>query len=128
LTRRSPRQRPAVGALGKELTRRGRGKCELCEGKEGVRAWELPPFPEEPELDRTLLTCARCRNWLEGEPVVPLEARFLGEAVWSQVPPVRLAAARLLLAWGYLDDPWLADALEAAEVDAKTGEFRVRAP
>jgi protein PhnA len=121
---RRVRQRAAVGALGKDLTRRSRGRCELCAAREDVRAFELPPFPEEPSLDRALHACGRCRRWLEGEEIAPLEARFLGEAVWSDVPPVRLAAARLLLRAGFDDDPWLVDALEAADVDPATGELR----
>lgn len=122
-----PRQRPAIGVLGKDLTRRARGRCELCGGREDVRAWELPPFPDEPSLDRTLLACGRCRSWLEGAPVVQVEARFLGDVIWSDLPPVRLAAARLLLACDHVDDPWVMDALEAADVDPATGEFRATA-
>ena len=37
---------------------------------------------------------------------------------------MRLAAARLLLRAGFDDDPWLVDALEAADVDPATGELR----
>lgn len=126
--RKVPKQRAAVGALGKDLTRRSRGRCELCGSREAVRAWELPPFPEEPTLERAVLACGRCRAWLEGGEIVPVEARFLGEAIWSEIAPVRLAAARLLLAADHMDDPWLIDALEAAEVDPGTGEFRVSPP
>lgn len=118
------RQRAAVGGLGKDLTRRSRGRCELCGARDDVRAFELPPFPDEPSLDRALHACARCRRWLEGDDVEPLEARFLGEAIWSDVPPVRLAAARLLLRCGFHDDPWMRDALDAADVDPTSGEFR----
>ncbi|MCB9665227.1 MAG: hypothetical protein H6732_14040 [Alphaproteobacteria bacterium] len=123
MSRRRVRQRAAVGVLGKALTRRAHGRCELCEGREGVRAWEIPPFPEEPDLDRALLACERCRAWLEGAPVEQVEAHFLGGAVWSAVPAVRLAAARLLLAVDFADDPWVRDALDAAGVDPQTGEF-----
>jgi hypothetical protein len=124
MARKKPRQRPAVGILGKDLTRRSRGRCELCGGTGDVRPWELPPFPEEPDPERTLMTCARCRGWLEREEIDPVQARFLSEAVWSNVAPVKLAAARLLLASDGLDDPWLRDALEAANVDPRTGELR----
>lgn len=117
------RQRAAVGVLGKLLTRRSRGRCELCGGKDEPRPWELPPFPEEPDPDRTLMACRRCRDWLERERIVPVEARFLAEAVWSELAPVRLAAARLLLTVEDPDDPWMHDALDVAGVDAGTGEF-----
>ncbi len=105
------RQRAAVGILGKFITRRSRGRCELCGGREGLRLWELPPFPEEPDPDNTLLTCARCRGWLESERVDSLEARFLSGSVWSELTAVREATRRLLTATP-VDDPWVRDALE----------------
>lgn len=124
-TRRT-KQRPAVGALGKDLTRRSRGRCELCDSRDGPRPWELPPFPETPTMARTLMACERCRRWLEGrEDVDPVQAHFLMSAVWSEEPAVRLAAARLLLRVDFDDDPWMRDALSAADVDPETGEFRV---
>lgn len=123
-SRKRPRQRPQVGRLGKDLTRRSRGRCELCERREEVRAYELWPFPDAPELDRALMACARCREWLDRRTIDPIEAHFLGTAIWSDLPAVRLAAARLLLTNHDLDDPWLRDALDAADVDPATGEFR----
>lgn len=123
MSRKRPRQRAAVGILGKDLTRRSRGRCELCGGREGVRPYELPPFPDQPSLERALMACARCRDWLETGRVAPVEAHFLSGAVWSEEPAVQLAAARLLLACDFADDPWIRDALEAADVDPETGEF-----
>jgi len=118
-----PKQRAAVGILGKELTRRSRGKCELCGGRGGTRAFELAPFPDEPSMERTLIACERCRTWMQKQRVEPVEAGFLGEAIWSELPPVRLAAARLLLLADFADDPWIVDAFDAANVDPATGEF-----
>lgn len=115
--------RPAVGRLGKALTRRSRGRCELCGRNDGIEPYELAPWPDEPDLDRTLMTCTRCRRWLIDARIIPIEAHFLGEAIWSEEPSVKLAAARLLLASDDLSDPWLRDALEAAQVDPATGEF-----
>jgi protein PhnA len=128
VARKRPKQRPQVGVLGKALTRRSRGRCELCESKEDVRPYELPPFPEEPDPDRTLMACARCRSWMETGTLDPVQAHFLSSAVWAELPPVRLAAARLLLAHEDLSDPWLRDAIEAADVDPVTLEFRVHDP
>jgi protein PhnA len=124
VSRKKVKQRALVGVLGKDLTRRSRGRCELCESRENVRPFELPPFPEEPDPERTLMACERCRRWLEHGDVDPVQARFLGSAVWSELPPVRLAAARLLLQVDFVDDPWVRDALDAADVDPETLEFR----
>lgn len=122
---RRTKQRAAVGGLGKHLTRRSRGRCELCESRDEPIPWELPPFPEEPDPDRTLMACRRCRTWLEHDRIDPVQARFLAEAVWNELAPVRLAAARLLLSQEDPDDPWLREALEVADVDPETREFRV---
>jgi len=122
--KKKQKQRPQVGILGKFITRRSGGRCELCESKAGPFPWEIPPFPTEPDPERTLMACTRCRTWLEGGEVRPIEAHFLSGAVWAEEPSVRLAAARLLLAVDDPDDPWVHDALDAANVDPETGEFR----
>jgi len=118
------KQRPQAGILGKHLTRRSRGKCELCESRDQPRPFELVPFPEEPDPDRTLMACVRCRTWLEAGKIDPIEAHFLEGAVWADLPPVRLAAARMLLSNNDFDDPWMRDALDATNVDPDTLEFR----
>jgi protein PhnA len=124
MARKKIRQRPKVGVLGKALTRRSHGCCELCGSKSEPFPFELPPFPEEPELERTLLACKRCRDWLDGKAIEPREAHFLSRAVWADEPAVRLAAARLLLSVDDPEDPWMRDALDAVDVDPATGEFR----
>lgn len=109
------KQRAAVGVLGKDLTRRSRGRCELCESKSEVRAWEIPPFPEEPEMDRALMTCGRCRGWLEGEEIQPNEARFLATAVWAECVAIRDAAELLLRRLAESGDPWVLEAIDVIE-------------
>ena len=125
MKRKRIKQRAAVGRLGKWLTRRSRGRCELCDSTEENRGFELAPFPEEPSLERTLMACGRCRSWLERGNVNPIEARFLETAVWSEETAVRLAAARLLLQVDDLSDPWLVDALDAAGIDPETLELKL---
>jgi len=103
--------RATVGRLGKSLTRRSRGRWELCERRVGVEPHELGPWPEEPEIERTLMARVRCRTWLHLGETNPIEANVLGQAIWSTVRPVRLAAARLLIAIDDLAEPWVQDAL-----------------
>ena len=113
------KQRAAVGVLGKDLTRRSRGRCELCERREDVRAWEIPPFPELPDLESALMACGRCRGWLEASaPVEVLEVRFLSGAVWSEVAPVRVAAGLLLRQVAGRGDPWIQEALDVLDASA----------
>lgn len=118
------KQRPAVGQLGKALTRRSRGRCELCESNDRPFPYELVPFPEEPTMERTLVACGQCREWLEKNQIVPVQAHFLSSAIWSSERAVSLAAARLLLAGDDPTTPWMQDALAAVDVDPATGEFR----
>ncbi|MBN2797733.1 MAG: hypothetical protein JXX28_01180 [Deltaproteobacteria bacterium] len=114
------KQRSLVGMIGKELTRRSRGRCELC-GQPGGRPWELPPFPVEPDPDRSLMLCERCTSWMErGHPDAD-EHHLLSEVAWSDLPPVRLAAARLIFACEASPD-WIRESLD--DIDPATGEYR----
>ena len=127
MRRRRYRQRPAVGILGKGLTRRSRGACELCESRDKTRPFELPPFPEDPDPERTVMACDRCRDWLEKERADTEVAHFLCAAVWSEHRAVRLAAARMLT--NCVDPtPWMQEALESANIDPDTREFRPERP
>lgn len=125
MARKTVKQRAAVGRLGKALTRRSRGRCELCGSQDDVRAFELVPYPEEPAMERALMACARCRSWLESGQADAVDAWFLSEAVWSDEPAVKLAAARMLLLLDDPGNPWIRDTFDAADVDPETGEFRV---
>ena len=124
MQRKFPKQRPQVGILGKDLTRRSRGRCELCLGRDEARALELHPFDKEPSMNRALMCCGRCRAWLEGSEMDVRDAQFLASAAWSPHAPVRLAAGRLLLEFRGVEQPWVGEALAAADVDSGTREFR----
>jgi protein PhnA len=123
VARKRIKQRAQVGVLGKALTRRSRGRCELCEGREGVRLHELPPFPEDPDPERTLMACGRCRGWLETQRIEAVGAHFLAGAVWSEVDAVKLAANRLLLCHEGQGEPWVVEALDVCPVDPQTREW-----
>lgn len=84
-----------VAAFGKELARRARSRCELCEGREGVRTQDTEP-EQAPSLGTLLLLCDRCRALLAGEAQDPRTLRFLETAVWSEVPVVKDVARKLL--------------------------------
>ncbi|MFT7518107.1 MAG: hypothetical protein ACI9MC_000234 [Kiritimatiellia bacterium] len=123
MARKRVKQRAAVGQLGKMLTRRSKGRCELCKSKDQVRLYELAPFPTDPEPHRTLCVCERCRSWLEQGEIASIEAGFLHEVVWSDEPAVRLASARLLMLIDFDDNPWIRDTLDAVGFDPTTSEL-----
>ena len=48
-------------SFGKDLARRAKSKCELCEkAGEKLRIFEVPPEPRDPDRERCLLLCGRC--------------------------------------------------------------------
>ncbi len=103
----------AVAALGKALSRRAGSRCELCEAGSGLRPVEVPPLPEEPDLDAALLLCERCRDLIDAKrlPADTHDLRFLAAAIWSDLPPVQTTAERLLRRLAP-DTPWAAEALD----------------
>ncbi len=120
---RRDKQRAAAGVLGKELTRRSSGRCELCASRDRPIVWEIPPFGAEPDCDRALLACTACREQLEGGPMEPIGCRHLSTAVWDERVPVRLAAARLLLRLDGPDHPQTQDVFESVGFDPVSGEL-----
>ena len=71
----------------KDLVRRSRSHCELCD-QSGIKlaVYELPPFDEEPYLDGCIFICNGClRQITEPKTVVPTHWRCLNNALYSEV-------------------------------------------
>lgn len=112
----------ALAALGKDLSRRGGSACELCGGKETPRPQLIPP-PDTPGLDSAILACARCRDLLEGGRLPePDDLRFLETAIWSELPPVQVAAVRLLRRLTADKIPWALEAEAGLWLDEEMQE------
>lgn len=97
----------AIAFHGKELARRARRKCELCEGAEDLRPYDVDR-EAAPSLDTLLLLCRRCRDVAEGGVEDVRTLRFLEGAVWHEVAVVA-DLARALIA--KVDAPWARDTL-----------------
>ncbi len=114
----------ALSALGRPLIRRAGGACELC-ATSGVplRAVEVEPAPEEPELDETGFLCDRCKDVVAGGHAPGATLRFLEASVWSEVGAVQVLATRLLRRLAGDGEAWAAEVLEglylAPEVQAR---------
>ncbi len=114
----------ALAALGKDLSRRAGSACELCEGKDAPRPTPIPP-PDEATLDAAILACSRCRELLEGGRLPDAsDLRFLETAIWSEIPPVQIAAIRLLQRLVDDEIAWAIEAREGLWLDEET-EARV---
>jgi protein PhnA len=119
----------ALQQLGKDLVRRAKSRCELT-GNSGVplRAYEVPPAPATPELDRTLLLSHQTIAALDRpDRIDGREWRCLAEAVWSEIPAVQVVAWRMLDAIGRRE-PWARDALEEVFLDPDIEEWARKSP
>ncbi len=112
-----------LSLFGKDLTRRSRACCELCE-KSGAKLaiYELAPVPNVPELDRCVFICSECAEQIENpKSIFPDYWRFLSQSIWSETPAVQVLAARIL---DFLSrkESWAADILDEAYLDEEISE------
>jgi protein PhnA len=112
----------AVQRLGKDLARRARRKCELCEAPHDtagdLRPHDTAPDADAPTLDALLLLCERCRAVADGRDDDPRTLRFLEGAVWSEVPAAAALARAMLTRVADDDDAaWARDTLEMLTTD-----------
>ena len=111
-----------VNSFGKELTRRAKSKCELCEATGvSLSIFEVPPVKEEPEVERCIFICDECRDKLERvKKAKENDFRFLSNSMWSEVDMVRALSIVLLkemskkYSWAevILDDLYIDEATE----------------
>ncbi len=114
----------SLNLLGKDLARRARSKCELCEAS-GVplKIYEIEPVPSEPELEHCIMTCDTCREQLDNpKRMQPDHWRCLTKSIWSEVPAVQVLSLRHLR---QLADQhqWAADTLEIAYLSPEVEDW-----
>lgn len=108
----------ALQAIGKDLARRAKSKCELT-GVAGVslRPYEVPPVAGDPELERTLLLSEACHEVLENpKRLAGREWQCLAEVVWSEMPAVQVVAWRMLNRLARRED-WAREVIEELFLD-----------
>lgn len=111
-----------VNSFGRELTRRAKSKCELCEATGvSLSVFEVPPVKEEPEVERCIFICDECNDKLERiKKAKENDFRFLSNSMWSEVDMVRALSIVLLkemskkYSWAevILDDLYIDEATE----------------
>jgi protein PhnA len=86
----------AIANLGRDLTRRSKAKCELCNAS-GKRlfAMEVEPLPHQPDTEHSVFLCERCSDDMARETLDPTRWHFLESLVWSEIAPVQVTAVRL---------------------------------
>ncbi|NJM39106.1 MAG: phnA protein [Akkermansiaceae bacterium] len=114
----------ALQAIGKDLARRAKSKCELT-GASGVplRPYEVPPVPAQPDLERTLLISEKCHEALENPKRLEGRAwQCLKEVVWSELPATQVVAWRMLSHLAEKED-WARAALDEVFLDPEVEEW-----
>lgn len=114
----------ALSLLGKNLARRARSKCELCEAS-GVplAIYEVAPVPAEPDFDHCLMTCETCREQLEKPKRIQSDHwRCLTKSIWSDVPAIQVLSLRYLRQFAE-QHQWAADTLEIAYLTPEVEEW-----
>ena len=111
-----------VNSFGRELTRRAKSKCELCEATGvSLSVFEIPPVKDEPEIERCIFICDECKNKLERiKKAKENDFRFLSNSIWSEIDIVRALSILLLkematkYSWAelILDDLYIDEATE----------------
>lgn len=109
----------AIASFGKDLARRSRSRCELCEQSGlSLSAMEVPPAPREPAIGHCVFLCDDCRD--QSENIRRFQAgenwRCLAQTLWSETPAVQVMAVRLLRRQS-ASQPWAREALENAFLD-----------
>ena len=107
-----------VSGFGKNLARRSKSKCELCEAS-GVKlsVFEVPPVKEEPNYDRCIFLCESCIELLKNiKKSKENDFRFLSGSMWSEVAIVKVTALYIL---NNIKDKysWAEELLENAYLD-----------
>lgn len=111
-------RKAALSALGRDLSRRSKSRCELCGAQGSLSPVEVDGNPEEePDLAWALLLCGSCATLAEkGDGA---DARFLAEACWSELLPAQLLAVRILRRIAP-ETRWAEDTLDGLYLDPET--------
>ncbi len=119
----------ALSLLGKDLARRARSKCEICESSGvSLSIYEIAPVPSEPEYDSCLMICETCKTQLENpKRLEPNHWRCLTKSVWSEVPAVQVVSLRQLRKLSQ-KQPWALEALEYAYPEPEIERWADAAP
>jgi len=102
-------------SLKQELSARNDGKCELCNGTEGLNIHEVAGAKYN-DADGTILICSKCLAQIEKkEELDPAHWTCLTESMWSEAIPVKVTAWRMLNR--LRDQSWAADNLDMLFLD-----------
>jgi len=114
-----------LSRLAKDLVRRSRSHCELCD-KNGIKleAYELLPLEEDPYVEGCIFICEGCRRQIEQpKKMIPSFWRCLNTSLWSEVPAVQVMAVRILRRLAAKEEHWAIELLEHACLEPELEEW-----
>jgi protein PhnA len=118
-----------LSRFAKDLVRRSRSKCELCD-KGGVKleVYELLPLGEDPYVDGCVFICESCYKQItHPKKMVPSYWRCLNNALWSEVPAVQVLSVRMLRRLVTAEQHWAEELLEHAYLEPDLEEWSLLA-
>ncbi len=118
-----------LSLFGKDLVRRCSSKCELCEAH-GVKlkVFEVPPIEAEPNFDHCIMICEACQGQIDKPRTIdPNYWRFLANAMWSSVPPVKIMSVTMLRHLADKND-WASELLEQVYLEPDEDAWLVKVP
>ena len=105
-------------SLLKQLQERSGSKCELCNAKENLSIYEVPPVSDG-GLDGSLLVCDICVDQIENPDNTDKNHwRCLNDSMWSEHASVKVIAWRILSR--LKAEGWPQDLLDMMYLDANT--------
>ena len=97
------------------LLKRSENKCELCQGENNLRPYEVGPQDRYDEQN-TIMICAKCEaQLLKKEELDSKHWSNLATTMWSEVPGVQVATWRMLNR--LKNESWAMDSLDMMYLD-----------
>ncbi len=104
--------------LEEQLLKRSHNKCELCQSEGVLKIYEVPPSSNS-NADDSILICDKCRAQIDKkEELDSHHWRCLSEAMWSEVPGIKVVAWRMLNR--LRQESWAMDNLDMLYLDDET--------
>lgn len=97
------------------LKERSGSACELCNGKDDLRVYEVTPASSLG--DSSILACSTCVEQISGATLDANHWRVLNNTMWSDVPAVQVMAWRLLNRLQKQGEGWAQDLLDTLYLD-----------
>lgn len=103
------------------LVARSGNQCELCESKDNLSIYDVPPTASN-LADREILACETCLNQIEKRE--ELDANYwqvLSTSMWNENVPVQVVSWRMLNR--FRNESWAADLLDMMYLDDENLEW-----